>query len=132
MFSAIFASNITKTKLVYTYHGYGSINFVSESVDSMLFSYAIDQRFNKIFCVVDNVIEYFKELHNKEVIYLPNIINEDYYPEHTISKNKKWVLISRIDGDKYSSIIKFLQMLPKLDIKSIDIYGIGTMYNDLE
>ena len=109
-FPALFATAITNVKLVYTYHGYGSINFISSNIDSMLFLYGIENKVDKVFCVAENAIEYFKELHNQNIIFLPNIIDEDIYKEHDVINNKKWALISRIDADKYQSIIKFFDI----------------------
>lgn len=131
-FPALFATAITNVKLVYTYHGYGSINFISSNIDSMLFLYGIENKVDKVFCVAENAIEYFKELHNQNIIFLPNIIDEDIYKEHDVINNKKWALISRIDADKYQSIIKFFDMLPKLDIDRIDIYGSGNREDKLK
>lgn len=131
-FPALFATAITNVKLVYTYHGYGSINFISSNIDSMLFLYGIENKIDKVFCVAENAIEYFKELHNDNIVFLPNIIDEDIYNEHQITNNKKWALISRIDSDKYPSIIKFFDMLPKLDIDRVDIYGSGNKEDELK
>ncbi len=39
-------------------------------------------------------------------------------------------LISRLDVDKYPSIIKFLRILPKLDIDTVDIFGSGAMLEE--
>lgn len=132
IFPAIFAANITNTKLVYTYHGYGSINFVSNINDTVLFMFAVESRINKIFCVASNVLEYFKNMYNHNAMFLPNLIYEEDFPIHEISKSKKWALISRLDSDKYPSIIKFLGMTKELDISQIDIYGSGDMEVNLK
>ena len=129
-FPALFAAKITNTKFIYTYHGYGSINFVHAMTDSLLFSFAIEYGIDKIFCVTENVIENFREFHNSNVIFMPNIIDENIFIEHKVSLKKRWALISRLDYDKYSSIVKFLSLLPELDIDFVDIYGSGTMLDE--
>lgn len=132
IFAPIFAANLTNVKLVYTYHGYGSINFVSGINDTLLFMFAVESRINKIFCVASNVLEYFNSMHNHDALFLPNLIYEDDFPIHKISNEKKWALISRLDSDKYPSIVKFLDMLKELDISKIDIYGSGNMEDELK
>lgn len=130
LFPALFAAKITNIKLIYTYHGYGSINFVHAMTDSLLFSFGIEYGIDKIFCVTENAIENFREFHNNNVVFMPNIIDESMYIEHEVSLKKRWALISRLDYDKYSSIIKFLTLLPELDIDFVDIYGSGTMLDE--
>ncbi len=132
VYPAIFAANLTNTKLVYTYHGYGSISFPAGINDMLLFMFALESRFNKVFCVSSNVIEYFDSIHNHNAMFLPNFIYEDDFQVHKVSKNKKWAIISRIDSDKYPSIIKFLDIVNNLDIDMIDIYGSGNMEDELK
>lgn len=127
VFAPIFAANLTNTKLVYTYHGYGSINFISDINDTILFTFAVEARINKIFCVSSNVLEYFDAVHSHNTMFLPNLIYEEDFPPHKISNKKKWALISRLDTDRYPSIVKFIDMLKDLDIKKVDIYGTGDM-----
>ena len=129
-FPALFAAKITNTKLIYTYHGYGSINFVHAMSDSLLFSFGIEYGVDKIFCVSENVVNHFREFHNNNVVFMPNIIDEKIYTEHEVDFTKRWALISRLDYDKYPSIIKFLKLLPKLDIDFVDIYGSGSMLDE--
>lgn len=130
LFPAMFAAKITNTKFIYTYHGLASINFVQAMNDSLLFSFGIEYGMDKIFCVTENVFNNFKDFHNDNIVFLPNIINENSYNEHKISPKKRWALISRLDVDKYPSIIKFLRILPKLDIDTVDIFGSGAMLED--
>lgn len=131
-FPSLFAANLTGIKFVYSYHGYVSMNFISNMNDTLLFMHALDNRLDKVFCASNNIIEYFEELHNKNAVYIPNIIDEKIYKEHKLVLNKKWALISRLDNDKYPSIIKFLSMLDKLDIDIVDIYGSGSMENNIK
>lgn len=131
LFPALFAANITNTKVVYTYHGYSSINFIQGMLDSLLFLFGIEYQINKIFCVSNNVFDNFIDYHNSNVIFLPNIIDEDIYNEHQVVLNKKWALVSRIDYYKYSSIVKFLKILPELDIDQVDVYGSGDYVDKL-
>ena len=128
----MFAANITNTKIVYTYHGRSSINFMRYPTDDVLFQFAVENIFSKIICVSKIAIPWFNKFDNNQTVYIPNLIDENKYNEHNVTLNKKWALISRLDIDKYSTIIKFLNILPKLDIDKIDIYGSGSMEEPLK
>lgn len=132
LFPAVFAANETCTKLVYTYHGYGSINFVNGPIDSILFPFFIEQFISKIFCVAENILPWFNKFEKKQAYYIPNVIDETKLKEHTPSLNKSWALLSRLDNDKIPEIAKFLKLLKKLDIKKVDIYGKGNKEEELK
>ncbi|MDD2409547.1 MAG: glycosyltransferase [Bacilli bacterium] len=126
LFPTVFAANITNTKIVYLYHGMGSLNFPDGYIDSILFRYSFETTVKKVFCVTKQGIEAFKRIGYNESIFLPNPIDGKLYKKNTVKLNKKWVLISRLDNDKLSDIINFLNILPNLDIDKVDIFGEGT------
>lgn len=132
LFPAAIAANQTNTKIVYTYHGYGSISFTNGAVDTILFQFLIEQFISKIFCVAENAIPWFNKFEKKQAYYIPNLVNENKLIQHNPVKNKTWALISRLDNGKDYEIRKLLSMLPKLDIKKLDIYGSGNQEEDLK
>ena len=132
LFPAVFAANITNTKMIYLYHGMGSLNFPNNAVDSILFRYAFETTVNKAFCVTQQGVEAFKSIGFNDSIFLPNPLDEKLYESTIIQQNKKWALISRLDYDKLQDVTNFLKILPYLDIEKIDIYGDGTEKNFIE
>lgn len=132
LFPAAIAANQTKTKLVYSYHGYGSISFTTGAVDTILFQFLIEQFISKIFCIAENAIPWFNNFGKNQAYYIPNLVNENSLKEHKPAPNKTWALISRLDNGKDYEIRKLLKILPKLDIKKLDIYGSGNQEEDLK
>lgn len=133
LFPSIFAANITNTKIVYTYHGRTSLNFVRSINDDIIYEFAIENILNKVFCVTNNAVEWYKDYKKEEqCVYFPNLIDEEKYVEHKVLTNKRWALISRIDNDKDKEIKKIIRMLPELDIETIDIYGTGNEIKNIE
>lgn len=126
LFPAIFAANITNTKLVYTYHGRGSINFVSYANDTILYEFAMESFISKIFCVSQTGVSWLSDFKKDQAVYLPNLIDEQKFFVHQSGKQKRWALFSRLDLGKFDEIIKFLEYLPSLDICFLDIYGDGS------
>lgn len=130
-YSAIFAAHITNTKLVYIYHGMASLNFPNNIVDTILFRYAFETTVKKVFCVTYQGVKAFKTMNYDDAILLSNPINEKLFKESKVSFNKKWVLISRLDKEKFVDIIKLLDTLPKLEIDKLDIYGEGSEFQEI-
>ena len=53
-FAALFASQLTKVKIVYTYHGLGSFNFLKTPISQAIFNYAFEANsFAKVFAVTE-------------------------------------------------------------------------------
>jgi len=126
IFPAIFAANITNTKLIYTYHGRASINFPSFLNDYPLFALAIETLIQKVFCVTDYGTPFFNDYHKNQAILFNNLVDENAYEKHNVTLNKKWALVSRLDSDKEKEILELLNIISELDIEKIDIYGDGT------
>lgn len=106
MFPAVFAVNITNTKIVSTFHGRASSNFYDRINDTILFTFFTNEYINKVFCVNYNNFKWLKNPSNN-IEYFPNIIDENIYKEHKIVLNNRWALISRLDEDKYLEIKSF-------------------------
>lgn len=132
IFPIIFAAHITGTKVVYTYHGATSFSFPSMLNDSVLFEFAAENLFSSILCVNAFGIDSFASMNYKNTFMLPNPIDCQKYKKTKIANNKKWALVSRLDSDKVTEILKFLSLLPKLDIEKVDIYGSGEEENKLK
>lgn len=125
IFPAVFAANITNTKLVYTYHGRVSINFCQTDTDSLLFEFFVETFIQKIFCVSSSGVKWFEKYRKNQAVLFPNIIDDNKYQKHLIKNNKKWALVSRLDNDKEKEIIELLNILPNVKIDRIDIFGDG-------
>lgn len=132
IFPALFAANITNTKIVFTYHGRMSLNFISSCNEQILYYFAIENIFNKIFCVAEDAIPWFNNFKKNQAVFFPNILDETKYKEHKVIKNRKWALVSRLDNDKIEEIEKIIRYLPNLEIESIDIYGSGLEEENLK
>lgn len=132
LFPAAIAANICKIKLIYSYHGYASINFVENAIDTSLFMFLVNHRIDNIISVSKGVTDYFNDLHAKKITYIPNLIDESTYNKHRVTLNKKWAFVSRIDADKFNSITKLLSIINELDISELDIFGSGDMESELQ
>lgn len=129
LFPVMVASQLTKTPLVYTYHGIASFSFINRLNDSILFYYGLNELIGKVFTVSNNGKKaLIQHMHLKNVCFLPNPINTSLYFEHEIKQNRCWAVISRLDADngKEEALIKLFDILPELNIERIDIYGDGT------
>ncbi|MBQ7715836.1 MAG: glycosyltransferase [Clostridia bacterium] len=132
IFPSIFASNITRTKLVYTYHGIISANFTQLINDTVLFEYAFESSVGKVLAVSRSGIDTFKTFNYHNVVLFPNGIDSSLYVESRINFNKTWCIFSRLDQDNAADIKRFFEYLPKLEIDKIDIYGDGSYRETLE
>jgi hypothetical protein len=94
-FAALFASQLTNIKLVYTYHGLGSFNFVGTNTTAAVFKYAFEiGAVAKLFSVSNRGVESFKKIgYNNQIlelkkflrdIKLGNISIDKYIPEGEI------------------------------------------------
>ena len=132
-FAALFASQLTNIKLVYTYHGLESFNFVSTNTTAAVFKYAFEiGAVAKLFSVSNRGVESFKKIGYNNSCFMPNPIDIQKYKKAEYIKNKKWAIISRLDVDKISEIKLVLLNLEKYGIENIDIYGSGSCTNELE
>ena len=132
-FSAVIASQITNTKLFYSFHGISSFNFLKTVTSTALFQYAFEcNAIANVFSVSNDGMMCFKNLNYKNVSLLPNAISLNKFPEAKIIENGRWALISRIDSDKISEIKLLIKNKGKYSIKTLDIYGSGTACDELK
>lgn len=134
LFPAVFAAKICNIPVVYTYHGLASFNFTSNVNDTLLLYMLLDYEINKIFAVSMNgkkIIENIVTEDNK-IIFLPNPINTIKFAPVKCNNNKSWALISRLDTDKIYEIKKLINILDKIDINELHIYGSGNAKETLE
>lgn len=131
LFSALFAAHLTNIPIVYTFHGIISFSFPNMINDTILFDYAFEGTLSKVFCVSQLGMEAFNKMGYDKTILLPNPIEVEKFKKTKIKKEKKWALVSRLDEDKFSEILKLFKYLPNLDIKSIDVYGTGNKEKEL-
>ena len=132
-FAALFASQLTHTKIVYTYHGASSFNFLNATISSILFYYSLESNcIAKVFSVSSKGIKCLKDLGFENCSLLANPIDLKRFPIATIKDNRRWALISRIDEDKIGEIKQILLKMSDYNIESIDIYGDGGASNELK
>lgn len=132
-FAALFASQLTHTKIVYTYHGAGSFNFLNATISSILFYYSLESScIAKVFSVSAKGVKCVKDLGFENCSLLANPIDLKKFPIATINDNRRWALISRINEDKIGEIKQILLKMSEYGIESIDIYGDGGASNELK
>lgn len=132
IFPILFVAHLTNTKVIYTYHGAVSFTFPFMYNDSLLFDFAVEKLFSSILCVNEFGVDSFNSMGYKNTVLLPNPVDCKRYKKTKVIPNKKWALVSRLDIDKKKEILKFLEILPKLDIEQVDIYGTGTEEDKLK
>lgn len=128
LFSAALAANIAGVPAVYNYHGFASFNFGNNALNNylLLYKYIFKNCISAVLSVSQYGINAFKSSFNIPCYLLKNGIDEKKFKIRDFKNNKRWALVSRLDIDKRSEIIKLLSFLPNLNIKAIDIYGNGT------
>ncbi len=132
-YSAIFAAELTKTPIVYSFHGIGSFNFQKTVIESILFSYAFESgAVNEVFLVNRTGDCAFSHMGRTEECYLPNPIDTSRFPKAKYTKNHNWALVSRLDEFKVAEIKDLLLHKDEFGIRNIDIYGDGAAREDLE
>ena len=133
VFSAVFAAKITNTPIVYSFHGYGSLNFPYQVNDVILLQCMLESEVDKVFSVSElGVTAINNATCTNKTVFLPNSIDLEKFKKHNIINNKTWALISRIDIGKIEEINKVISMIDKIDIEKICIYGDGNKKEDLE
>ena len=133
VFSAVFAAKITNTPIVYSFHGYGSLNFPYQINDVILLQCMLESEIDKVFSVSElGVTAINNATCTDKTIFLPNSIDLEKFKKHNVINNKIWALVSRIDTDKIEEINKLISMIDKIDIEKICIYGDGNKKEELE
>lgn len=133
VFPAVFAAKLTNTPIIYSYHGYGSLNFPHQVNDVILLQCMLESEIDKVLSVTElGVSAINNATFTNKAIFLPNCIDLNKYKKHNIVNNKTWALISRIDNDKIEEIYQLISILDKIDIKKICIYGEGNKKEELE
>lgn len=132
-YASLFASQLTGVKMVYSYHGQGSFNFLKTMISNPIFFYAFEKGcVSNVLSVSKNGINCFNRVSYKNVVMIPNPIDTKKFLKANVINNHKWALISRIDDDKINEIKKMLLIMDDFDIDAIDIYGDGSCLEDLK
>lgn len=132
-FAALFASQITQTKLVYTYHGFSSFNFLNTATVSAIFKYAFESGAVAQLHAVNSVgIDCFEAMGYRNNVFIPNPIDTEKFQTVEYVNNKKWAIISRIDSDKLVEIKELILNKDKFGMDTIDIYGNGAEVEALQ
>lgn len=132
-FASLFASQLTGVKLLYTYHGQGSFNFLKTMISGPIFYHAFEKNcVAKLLTVTQNGKNCFERIGYKNIELIPNPIDEKKFPKATVVNNHQWALISRISDDKIEEIKKMILNIEKFGIDSVDIYGDGNKVEELK
>ncbi len=132
-FASLFASQLTKVKIVYSYHGIGSFNFAKTNISQPLFLYAFEcGAIAKVFSVSKIGIDCFNNFGYKNIVLLENPIDLKKFPVAKYVYNNKWLLVSRIDSDKIEEIKLIIRKMNEFNIMQLDILGDGSEINNLE
>lgn len=132
-FASLFASQLTKVKIVYSYHGISSFNFAKTNISQPLFLYAFEcGAIAKVFSVSKIGIDCFNNFGYKNIVLLENPIDLKKFPVAKYVYNNKWLLVSRIDSDKIEEIKLIIRKMNEFNIMQIDILGDGSEINNLE
>ena len=128
LFPSLVASQLTGVPVAMTYHGIASFSFTNRIMDTIWYYYGMYELFGKIFAVSEvGKTALARQFHRQDICFLPNAVDVNQYKQHKVIKNRRWAAISRLDADngKEEALISLFQMLPKLNIDHIDIYGDG-------
>lgn len=125
LYAACFAAAKTNTRLVATIHGFSSLNYNGNLYDELWMEDIFTNAISHAFCVSQMGLNMLKSMHMCNASFLPNAVDMSRYCIVQPAKNRRWAMVSRLDGDKYATIELLMKMLPDLEIDAIDIYGDG-------
>ena len=132
IFPAMFASQITSTPIVYTVHGYRSLNFSNDYNTDILFRTFLNYCKPSVITVDKNYIDVLQYKYLvQNISYIPNSIDTKLFKNNKCVKNNKWLIISRLDYDKKREITEVFKNLNEMEI-ALDIIGDGVCRNELE
>lgn len=132
IFPAMFASQITNKPIVYTVHGYASINFSRNKNIDILFRTFLNHCKPSVITVDEEYIDVLKQKYLvKNIAHIPNSIDTKLFKNVKLVQNNKWLLISRLDIDKKNEIIEVFKNLNDMAI-TLDIVGDGSCLNELK
>lgn len=130
---SVIASQLTQTPLVFTMHSHISFTFPTSQNQTLLFQHFLSNAVSSIFTVnrsyVKTLASYFPDT---DVNYLPNPVTPGSCSPSNNHLAGHWSLVSRIDRDKIGGIKHFIDWLPELPIKCLDIFGNGACVQDLK
>lgn len=133
VFPAVVASQIAQVPIIYTYHGYVSMNFPFNFTCQYLLEYSFDEIFNHIFFVYNNIAKYMNgKFRIPNCSFLPNPIDLNKYKLANCNKNGKWAYSCRISSDKINGIEMIINNLDNFNISELHIYGDGDKKEYLE
>ena len=125
LYAAYFAASMTGVKVVYTYHAVSSLNYNGNMYNELFMQEIITNAVSYVFCVSHQGLKAMQSINYPRVSLLYNPIVMERFQELSPAGSRKWALVSRLDSDKAPSVIRFLEILPELEIEEVDIYGDG-------
>ena len=135
IFPAVIAGQLTGVPVACTHHGTYSFAFPGGVNEALLLYYAYTELVSCVFSVSGMDREALKDrAHVPNVVFMPNPIDSSVYRRHAVVNNRRWAVVSRLDGDlgKSSALEKLFALMPQLPIDSIDVYGDGAQRSQLE
>ena len=135
IFPAVVAGQLTGVPVACTHHGTYSFAFPGGVNEALLLYYAYTELVSCVFSVSDMDRDALKDrAHVPNVVFMPNPIDSSVYRRHAVVNNRRWAVVSRLDGDlgKSSALEKLFALMPQLPIDSIDVYGDGAQRSQLE
>ena len=126
LYAAYFASAITGTKMVYTYHGTASVNYNNNLFDEIFMQEILTSAVSHVFSVSRQGIRALAGIGCQDTSLLRNPVHADMVSAG-VAGSGKWALVSRLDEDKADTLELFFSVLPQLNIKAVDVYGRGNV-----
>lgn len=130
IFPAVIAADCEKIPALLTLHGPLSLQHFTKNIYNQALSIYFLKTLNTVFCVSQEVADQLREIiDHPSVKVLPNLIDNHNLSGISVTStlaNKNWLIASRLDNDKSTGILKFIDFASRCDdIENIDIYGSG-------
>ena len=135
IFPAVMAGQLTGVPVVCTHHGTASFTFPGGLTEAALLYYAYLELVSCVISVSQSgKLALEQRVHVPDVVFMPNAIDSRLYRRHTVVKNRRWAVVSRLDADvgTVAALKKFFEILPSLPIDAVDVYGDGSQRWALE
>lgn len=135
IFPAVVAGQLAGIPVACTHHGTYSFAFPGGVNEALLLYYAYTELVGCVFSVSQTGKQALEtRAHVPNVVFMPNAIDTRLYRHHKVVNNRRWAVISRLDGDmgKAAALKKLFEAMPSLPINSVDVYGDGAQRQMLE
>lgn len=129
IFPAVIAADCEKIPSLLTLHGPLSLQHFTKNIYNQTLAVYLFKTLQTILCVSQEMVDQVAEIiDHPSVIIVPNLIDNSQVNIAAIenSESKNWLIASRLDSDKSTGIINFIDFASRCEsILGIDIYGAG-------